>query len=62
MSDIDFNCHVCGKACPIAPDPPGRAVCEDHCEDHDYQYDKSRRNRFCVHCDKQVPDDWYDDF
>jgi hypothetical protein len=40
--EIDFSCRVCGVICPVAPDPPGRAVCEDHCPDHDYQYDKFR--------------------
>lgn len=62
MAEIDFSCRVCGKECPIAPDPPGRAVCEEHCEDHDYEYDPMRRDRFCKHCDKQVPYDFYDEY
>jgi predicted nucleic acid-binding Zn ribbon protein len=40
-----FACRVCGVACAIAPVPPGRAVCEDHCEDHEYDYDPHRRDK-----------------
>ncbi len=60
-SDIDFTCRVCGCQCAIAPDPPERAVCPDHCEDHDYVYDPRRRSRFCSICDAEVPADWYDE-
>jgi hypothetical protein len=57
-----FACRVCGVACAIAPVPPGRAVCEDHCEDHEYDYDPHRRDKFCRHCDRQIDPDywWYD--
>jgi hypothetical protein len=50
---LTFKCKVCSVDCPIAPDPPGQAVCEEHCEDHEYAYDPWRRGSFCVHCDKQ---------
>lgn len=50
---IDFKCGKCGKECPIAPDPPEKAICEDCCTEHDYKYDKWRRGKFCIHCDKQ---------
>lgn len=56
---IDFTCRVCGVECSTAPDPPERAVCEEHCEDHDYEYDEWRRDRFCKHCDKQISEDYY---
>lgn len=40
MSDPDnpvhFQCRVCGVECPVAPDPPATAVCEEHCEFHEY--------------------------
>lgn len=63
MSDgttrIDFSCRVCGIICDSAPDPPLRAVCPEHCDDHDYVYDRDRRSKFCKHCDQQIPDDYY---
>jgi hypothetical protein len=52
----DFRCWVCGKQCPIAPDPPRRSVCEDH----EYKYERVDRGHFCIHCFKPAPDDWYD--
>lgn len=56
----DFKCHVCGKDCDVAPDPPGKAVCQDHCEDHDYKYERGECGFFCVHCFKKAPDDLFD--
>ena len=53
MTEIDFTCRVCGKECPCAPQPPDRAVCEEHCEAHEYEHDPSRRGWFCRHCDKE---------
>ncbi len=55
---IDFSCRVCGVQCDIAPNPPDRAVCPDHCEDHDYQYDPDVHEKRCIHCDKSEPEDW----
>lgn len=56
---IDFTCHVCGVVCDTAPDPPLRAVCPEHCEDHDYRYNRDDRGHFCIHCYQQAPDDWF---
>lgn len=58
---IDFTCRVCGCECSVAPDPPERAVCEEHCEDHSYKYDAWERGHLCVHCGKRRPDDWYEE-
>lgn len=59
MADVtDFSCRVCGVECATAPDPPARAVCPEHCEDHDYEYDAMQRGKFCVHCDQEEPLDW----
>ena len=49
----DFKCRVCGQECPIVPDQPGRAVCEEHCEGHDYVYIRGERRTACIHCDKE---------
>lgn len=57
----DFRCHVCGKECDIAPQPPERAICEECCEDHEYEYDRGERWKFCAHCGKPIPEDWNDD-
>lgn len=57
-AEIDFSCRVCGVQCAIAPDPPARAVCPEHCEDHDYIHDSSRAAKFCQHCDQEEPEDW----
>jgi hypothetical protein len=59
-TEIDYSCRVCGKPCNVAPNPPGRAVCEDHCEDHYFQYDPWRRTKVCLHCDKEISEDFYD--
>ena len=32
-------------------------VCEEHCPDHDYEYDRDRRGHFCRWCDAQRPAD-----
>lgn len=57
---IDFSCKVCGIQCAIAPDPPERAVCPAHCEDHDYVYDPSERGHYCQYCGEEMPIDWFD--
>lgn len=56
---IDFSCRVCGIQCDIAPEPPERAVCPQHCPDHEYEHDPSRRDWFCKTCDQQAPYDFY---
>lgn len=57
----DYSCRVCGVQCPTAPRLPARAVCEAHCEDHQYDYDPMRRGRFCRHCDRQREEEYFDD-
>lgn len=64
MSDqetVDFSCQKCGKECDVAPKLPDRPICPDCCEDHEYEYDPSFQQHRCKHCDKSVPEDWYDD-
>lgn len=56
---FDFSCHVCGKECNSAPPPPERTVCEEHCEDHEYERCLDRGWHHCIHCDKPVDPDWY---
>jgi hypothetical protein len=56
--DYGFSCRVCGAMCPIAPEPPARAVCEAHCEDHDYRYERDVQGHRCIHCDAPRPEDW----
>lgn len=56
---IDFNCHKCGKQCDVAPMPPLRAICEDCCEDHEYDYDATERWHLCRHCNRRIDPDWY---
>lgn len=62
MSVIDFSCRVCGVQCDIAPDPPDRAVCPEHCEDHDYIYIQGEQTHVCKHCGASPPIDYYDDY
>lgn len=57
----DFSCRVCGVQCDVAPDPPERAVCPAHCEDHDYEYVQGERRHCCKHCGQDRPKDWYDE-
>lgn len=61
MEGDEFKCHKCGKECPIAPANGGKAVCEDCCEDHRYEYDPGERGHFCIWCFKKRPDDWFDE-
>lgn len=58
---IDFSCRVCGVQCAVAPDPPERAVCPAHCEDHEYEYVEGERRHACTHCGQEPPEDWYDE-
>ena len=69
MSDkLLFHCRVCGVECHSHPTrelPNGeveaiQAVCEAHCEDHEYEYLREMRGRYCKHCDKQQPIEEYD--
>jgi len=63
-ADSEFACRVCGKECNYAPaDPVGpddKPICEDCCEEHEYEYDKVDRASYCKHCFKrsdEVPED-----
>lgn len=55
-----FGCRVCGVICASSPSV-GQAVCEEHCEDHDIEYDRDLRTHACRHCGKPVDQDWYDE-
>ena len=57
--EIDFSCHVCGKQCDIAPNPPEKAVCDECCADHEYEYDRDEFWHCCKTCGKRVDVDWY---
>lgn len=57
MASGEFDCKVCGVACPIAPADGSGAICVEHCEDHDYAHDPNRRAKFCRHCDAPQPED-----
>jgi hypothetical protein len=54
----DFSCRICGVQCAVAPEPPARAVCPEHCEDHDYKYERDVQEHRCIHCDAPRPEDW----
>ena len=56
---IDFSCRVCDVQCAIAPDPPERAVCPEHCEDHNYVYSREDRGTFCEYCWQEAPHDYW---
>lgn len=58
--EIDFSCRVCGVKCDIAPNPPARAVCPAHCDDHNYEYVRDERRHMCKNCGQEPPLDWYD--
>lgn len=58
-SDI-FKCRVCDAECTIAPQLPERAVCQEHCEDHQYKYERGEGHR-CIHCFASPPSDWFDE-
>lgn len=51
-----FACKVCGEMCATSPGP-GQAVCEKHCEDHDYEYVRGEGHH-CKHCFAERPWDW----
>jgi endogenous inhibitor of DNA gyrase (YacG/DUF329 family) len=56
----EFECRVCGVQCDIAPQLPERPVCSEHCEDHDYRYERGEGHR-CIHCFAAPPQDWFDE-
>lgn len=62
-----FSCRVCGIKCdshPVTQGPDGeptalQAVCPEHCEDHDYEYDPGDRKHWCKNCGAEPSDDWF---
>jgi hypothetical protein len=54
---IDFTCKVCGVQCAVAPNPPDRAICPEHCADHDYEYVAGECIWACKHCFEERPYD-----
>lgn len=58
--DDEFSCRVCGKQCDSAPAPPERAVCPEHCPDHEYIHERGERRYYCTHCGQEPPYDWRD--
>lgn len=54
-----FACSVCGEQAAAAPADGGPAFCEQHCPDHDYQYQRGEGHR-CVTCFAEPPPDWFD--
>ena len=54
---IDFNCQKCGVECSTAPDLPKLPICENCCEDHNYEYESFLRQHVCIHCGKKQPED-----
>ncbi len=58
----EFTCKHpgCKIECDSAPADGSGAICEKHCKEHDYEYDRDRRDRFCKHCDALAPHDWND--
>lgn len=67
MSDrLLFTCRICGcevGSHPVVTNEQGeevavQGVCEEHCEDHEYEHD-GWRNHYCKHCGAEPPDDWY---
>jgi hypothetical protein len=62
MSDkLLFTCRVCGAEVgshgfttnALGEEIGVQGVCSEHCEDHDYEYDRDRRGHFCLHCDEE---------
>lgn len=58
MEPPTFKCHKCGAGTIVEP-PDNPAVCENCCEDHDYEYCREERTYYCNHCGAEPPDDWY---
>lgn len=50
-------CIKCGSEVTIYSDDPAKTVCENCCtlinDFHKYEYDKWRRGKFCIHCEKE---------
>lgn len=55
-----FACRVCGAQCPGSPGYD-KAICENCCDEHDYEYSRDQRTHCCRHCEKPVDPDWYEE-
>lgn len=47
------KCIICGELCACYAPEILTGYCEEHCPEHEYEYDPHRRGRFCKTCDKQ---------
>lgn len=57
----EFSCRICGNQCDTAPPLPERAVCPEHCEDHEYNYERGEQRHICKHCGQERPVDYFED-
>lgn len=48
-----FACMVCGEDTATYPAQGIRGICEKHCFDHDFEYDRYLGGHHCVHCDAE---------
>lgn len=56
---MEFTCAICGASADFVPFNAVRGICQDHCLDHEYEYDSFDRSHYCEHCGATPPDDWY---
>lgn len=54
-----FVCKVCGDDVAHTNHGAVHGICEQHCTDHEYEYDRFDRSHYCTHCGAVPPDDWY---
>ena len=57
--DESLYAVMIGEQAAVAPADGGPAFCEQHCPDHDYQYQRAEGHR-CVTCFAEPPPDWFD--
>lgn len=49
----EFTCRICGIETASYPVGDVRGICEAHCADHDFEYDRERRGHYCLDCDME---------
>lgn len=54
----EFKCVACGKETEVA-NIEGPTWCPECCPDHDYEYDRDARARYCKNCGQEPPYDWH---
>lgn len=55
------RCKRCGELSAIYPSNPFKSsTCFDHCEDHDFAYDRDIHQHACINCGMPAPYDYYD--